>query len=92
MSIELKFPIPSIKDTRYASRTVGLYSDGKFLTDPSGRHDCPVEIWTAPANVGEGEVKAGWRDNQRCIAAVDQMAITMPMAVNRSRIKKTSKL
>lgn len=37
LSIEFKAPIPRRDDRRYSSTTVGLYSLGRFMQDPSGR-------------------------------------------------------
>ena len=31
-----------------SKRTIGLYSQARFLNGPSGRHDAYVELWTAP--------------------------------------------
>jgi len=67
---------------------VGLYSSGRFLNDPQGRHDAYVEVWTAPCNIGEGEMVRGWRDEQVCLAVSTQMALTIPMEVNHGRGKK----
>ncbi|KAG1790290.1 thioesterase-like superfamily-domain-containing protein [Suillus plorans] len=93
MTVEFKARIPSSQD--YASRTVGLYSESRFLTDPHGRHNARVEVWTAPSAIGQGKLEAGWRDKQYCIAVVDQMALTLPMDLNHrqgSRDKVTTKL
>jgi hypothetical protein len=80
MTVEFKARIPSSQG--YASRTVGLYSESRFLTDPHGRHNAHVEVWTSPSAIGQGKLEAGWRDKQYCIAVVDQMALTLPMYVN----------
>ncbi|KAG1882656.1 thioesterase-like superfamily-domain-containing protein [Suillus subluteus] len=93
MTVEFKARIPSSQD--YASRTVGLYSESRFLTDPHGRHNAHVEVWTAPSAMGQGKLEAGWRDKQYCIAVVDQMALTLPMDLNHrqgSRNKVVTKL
>lgn len=66
-------------------RTVGLYSQGRFINHPQGRHDVYVEVWSAPANVGEqreGGVKEGWREDQVCLAQGTQMALTVPIGWN----------
>ncbi|KAJ3570094.1 hypothetical protein NP233_g4623 [Leucocoprinus birnbaumii] len=77
LSIEFKAPIP--KPSKFhASRTVGIYSTGKFMNHPQGRHDAYVEVWTAPTNIGEGEPVEGWRDNQVCLAISTQMALVIP--------------
>ncbi|KAF8895618.1 thioesterase-like superfamily-domain-containing protein [Infundibulicybe gibba] len=71
--------------TRPFEHTVGLYSTGRFLTEPQGRHDAYVEVWTAPTNIGEGEVDPNWRDKQVCLAVATQMALTIPIEVNRRK-------
>jgi hypothetical protein len=90
LAIEFKFPIPTSGD--HAKRTVGIYSTGRFLNDPQGRHDAYVEVWTAPSEIGEGEPKLGWRDSQRCLAISTQMALTMPISFNKSLQDRRSKL
>ncbi|OJA14476.1 hypothetical protein AZE42_05290 [Rhizopogon vesiculosus] len=91
MTVEFKARIPSSQE--YASRTVGLYSESRFLTDPHGRHNAHVEVWTAPSAIGQGNIEAGWREKQYCIAVVDQMTLTLPMSLNRRLgSKDTSKL
>ena len=83
IAIEFKSPIPP-HSPHHASRTVGLYSSGKFLNNPQGRHDAYVEVWTAPCNIEEEEVEVeGWRDQQVCLAVATQMALTIPMEVNQ---------
>lgn len=89
LAVEFKSPIPAPSDI-HASRTVGLYSSGRFLNDPQGRHDVYVEVWTAPCNLGEGKEVEGWRDNQVCLAVSTQMALTIPMEVNQERGRKNA--
>ena len=81
LSMEFKNKIPP-SSSLHADRTVGLYSCGHFMTAPQGRHDAYVEVWTAPSNIGEGNVMDNWRDNQVCLATATQMALTLPMQVN----------
>jgi len=81
LSIEFKNKIPP-PSSLHADRTVGLYSSGRFMTAPQGRHDVYVEVWTAPSNIGEGRDIDNWRDNQVCLAIATQMALTLPMEVN----------
>ena len=88
LSLEFKKPIPST----YASRTVGIYSVGRFLDDPDHRHDTYVEIWTAPSNVGEGVDSGEWRSKQVCLATATQMSLTIPLSVNVARAKRDTKL
>ncbi|KAG0703774.1 thioesterase-like superfamily-domain-containing protein [Suillus ampliporus] len=93
MTVEFKARIPSSQD--YASRTVGLYCESRFLTDPHGRHNAHVEVWTAPSAIGQGKLEAGWRDKQYCIAVVEQMALTLSIDLNHrqgNRDKVISKL
>ena len=81
LSVEFKNKIPP-PSFLHADRTVGLYSCGRFMTAPQGRHDAYVEVWTAPSNIGEGSVVDNWRDNQICLATATQMVLTLPMQVN----------
>jgi len=80
LAIEFKHKIPP-SSFLHADRTVGLYSCGHFMTQ--GRHDAYSEVWTAPSNIGEGSVVDNWRDNQVCLATATQMALTLPMQVNK---------
>ncbi|KAF9046939.1 hypothetical protein BDZ89DRAFT_66041 [Hymenopellis radicata] len=92
MTLEFKFPIPAAA----AGRTVGAYSvSSALLAHPQNRHNTNVEIWSAPADVGEegGEVREGWRGEQVCLLVASQMAMIMPMEVNRQRrVKDEAKL
>jgi len=88
LTIEFKFPIPS--SSEFAGRTVGLYSCGRFINDPQGRHDTYVEVWTAPNNIGDGEVAEGWREKQVCLAVSTQMSLIVPLAVNERQSQKDS--
>ncbi|PPR07796.1 hypothetical protein CVT26_014981 [Gymnopilus dilepis] len=84
LSMEFKNKIPS-PSSSHASRTVGLYSLGRFMTPPQGRHDAYVEVWSAPMNIGAGQEKDNWRDEQVCLAIATQMALTLPMEVNKKK-------
>jgi len=91
MTIEFKARIPSCDD--YSHHTVGLYSESRFLSEPYGRHNARVEVWTAPSQIGQGEVTEGWRDKQYCIAVADQMALMLPVELNiREGSKDSAKL
>ncbi|KAF9242660.1 hypothetical protein BU15DRAFT_72772 [Melanogaster broomeanus] len=91
MTVEFKARIPS--SDHHSDRTVGVYSESRFLTDPYGRHNARVEVWTAPSRIGQGDVVEGWRDEQYCIAVADQMALTLPIEVNlRKGTVDTTKL
>ena len=81
LSIEFKNRIPP-PSLLHSDHTVGLYSSGRFMTEPQGRHDVYVEVWTAPSNIGEGRDADNWRDDQVCLAIATQMALTLPMEVN----------
>lgn len=85
LAVEFKAPIPPPSQI-HASRTVGLYSSGRFLQD--GRHDAYVEVWSAPCGIGEGADNEEWRDKQVCLAIATQMAYTLPMEVNLGLAKK----
>lgn len=91
MTVEFKARIPS--SDKYSTRTVGVYSESRFLNNPEGRHNARVEVWTAPSQIGRGDVTKGWRDHQYCIAVADQMALTFPMELNmRQGTKDSAKL
>ncbi|KAJ7213925.1 thioesterase-like superfamily-domain-containing protein [Mycena pura] len=81
MGIEYKAPIPPPSAT-HAARTVGLYASGTFWGEPQGRHDCYVEVWTAPSELEEGAPRDGWRESQFCLATSTQMALCLPMSAN----------
>ncbi|KAI0786753.1 thioesterase-like superfamily-domain-containing protein [Abortiporus biennis] len=87
MTIEFKFPIPKATDPNQSSRTVAIYSEGKFINDPNSRHDTYIEIWTSP-DVNQRETE-GWKEQQRCLAVATQMAIIIPMEVNRRKAQKS---
>lgn len=91
MTLEFKFPIPKPSE-HHASRTVAVYSAGKFMNDPFARHDTYIEIWTAPDNIEEGIERKDWREHQRCLAVSTQMAILVPGEVNARKGQKEAKL
>lgn len=91
MTIEFKARIPS--SDNHSARTVGLYSESRFQNDPDSRHNVRVELWTAPSEIGRGDVAKGWRDHQYCIAIADQMALMVPLELNiRQGVKDSAKL
>lgn len=92
MTLEFKFPVPKPSSVDHSSRTVAIFSSGKFINDPQGRHDTYVEVWTAPSDIGEGTEKEDWRDTQRCLAVSTQMALMLPMSVNRKLGGRGAKL
>ncbi|KZT27455.1 hypothetical protein NEOLEDRAFT_1176863 [Neolentinus lepideus HHB14362 ss-1] len=85
LTIEFKFPIPTSDE--YAKRTVGIHARGRYINNPQGRHETTVEVWSAPSNIGEGQGQPAdvWRDKQVCLAVSSQMALVVPMAVNRRK-------
>ncbi|KAF8551288.1 hypothetical protein OG21DRAFT_1418285, partial [Imleria badia] len=91
MTVEFKARIPS--SDNHSIRTVGLYSESRFQNEPEGRHNVRVEVWTAPSQIGQGDVTQGWRDDQYCIAVADQIALMLPVEVNiRQGTKHSGKL
>jgi len=79
MSLEFRAPIPP------GSRTIGVFGAGRFIERPQGRHDFYAEVWTAPANItdGDAQLPENWREGQRCLASAHQMAlVTRPGANN----------
>ena len=82
MTLEFKFPIPTFPSPHHSSRTVAIFSSGKFINDPQGRHDTYVEVWTAPSDINEGHEKEGWKEHQRCLCVATQMALLLPIEVN----------
>ena len=88
MTLEFKFPIPKPSNLHCSQRTVSIYTRGKFINDPSMRHDSYIEVWTAPGNVGEGPETNDWKVHQRCLAVGTQMALVVPGNVNRKKGKE----
>lgn len=87
LNIQFFVPIPKPGSSHHATRTVGVYGRSNFLAAPYDRHDGYAEVWTAPTNIGEGEVEEGWRENQVCLASATQMAVVIPMALNLKQSK-----
>ncbi|KAJ7491029.1 thioesterase-like superfamily-domain-containing protein [Mycena latifolia] len=86
LSLEYKASIPP-PSALHAARTVGVYLISGFVSAPQGRHDTCVEIWTAPANIGEGAEVEGWRDAQVCLAVATQMQLMVSGTVNEAKGK-----
>ena len=86
LSLEFKSPIPPASEA-YAARTVGIYSVGRFVSDPHHRHDTYVEVWSAPSKIGEGVDAGEWRSKQVCLATATQMSLTLPPEVNEARAR-----
>ena len=72
--------------------TTGLYTHAKSVVDPDSRQLLVTEWWTAPSNLGEGEVKEGWREEQVCVASSEQVAIIIPPDAERKRTQMQPKL
>lgn len=87
LTIQFFFPIPNPDSPHHASHTLGVYGRSNFLAAPYARHDGYAEVWTAPSNIGEGEIKAGWRDKQVCLASATQTSVAMPMALTQQKSK-----
>lgn len=64
------------KDERYSKTKVFLYAKGSFLE--AGRHDCVVEVWSAPST--EAEKRETWREEQVCLARCTQFAWALPVS------------
>lgn len=91
MTVEFKAKIPS--SDNHSIRTVGLYSEARFMNEPEARHNARVEVWTAPSQIGQGDVAKGWRDHQYCIAVADQMSLVVPVELNiRQGTRDSAKL
>ncbi|KAF8316384.1 hypothetical protein DL93DRAFT_2078128 [Clavulina sp. PMI_390] len=87
--IEFKVKLSTLPDY-IAPQTFGLWSYGRFLVE--GRHELHTEVWTAPSAIGKpGAVAAddpNWRDKMFCVARSAQMALTIPIEVNRRKAAK----
>ncbi|TFK52327.1 hypothetical protein OE88DRAFT_1734343 [Heliocybe sulcata] len=91
LTIEFKFPIPA--SDGYSRRTVGIHARGRYVNNPQGRHETTIEVWSAPSNIGEdidGQSAGDWREKQVCLAVSSQMALVVPMAVNRRKGERAS--
>ncbi|KAI0264004.1 hypothetical protein BC834DRAFT_971059 [Gloeopeniophorella convolvens] len=91
LTLEFKARLPE----GAAQRTVGVFSSGRFLDEPSGRHNCDIEVWSAPAELEEdpasgADAPEDWREKSRCLLVAHQMALTVQMEVNqRKRTQET---
>ncbi|KAJ3518693.1 hypothetical protein NM688_g9403 [Phlebia brevispora] len=90
ITLEFKFPIPKPSNSHCAQQTVAIYTRGKFVNDPSMRHDSYVEVWTAPTDIGEGTVTDDWKVHQRCLAVGTQMALVTSGDLNRKKGKEAN--
>ncbi|KAJ7144998.1 thioesterase-like superfamily-domain-containing protein [Mycena crocata] len=81
LTLEYKAPIPS-PSAMHSARTVGVRVVSGFMSEPQGRHDTFIEIWTAPSGIGEGTEIDGWRDAQVCLGIATQMQLMVKGTVN----------
>ncbi|KAF7323422.1 hypothetical protein HMN09_00123100 [Mycena chlorophos] len=78
LSLEYKHPVPPASDTRYATRTLGVYAVSGHLGAPQNRHNTFVEIWTAPSVIGSRTpIRDNWEEDQVCLAVASQMQLLM---------------
>ncbi|KAG8792178.1 hypothetical protein FRC12_006890 [Ceratobasidium sp. 428] len=94
MTLEFKRQLPTRENSGVSRRTMGVYSKGSFLEH--GRHDIYGEVWSAPGDIGESDARNGgdesWRRDMRCVAVTGQMALSVPLAINKSKGEKKAKL
>jgi len=90
LGLEFKFKLSNLPD--YISRnTFGVFSTGRFIWQ--GRHEVRSEVWTSPSSVGTGDrVDPNWRENQICVAIATQMALTIPIEVNKRKAEVKASL
>lgn len=81
MTLEFKFPLPKPTDPHVSQRRVVVFTQSKFVNEPSARHDAHVEVWTAPPD-GVDVTGDDWKNHQRCLAVSSQMALVVPASVN----------
>ncbi|TNY23538.1 thioesterase-like superfamily-domain-containing protein [Rhodotorula diobovata] len=98
LDFKSKFPLSPSSRAQYGTRTFGLYSTTKSIHD--GRHDLTVEVWAGPADLGarkpetregedDGDRVARWRrEGARLVGVSTQMALAVPLEVNRSRAQR----
>ncbi|KAG9099951.1 hypothetical protein FS749_016649 [Ceratobasidium sp. UAMH 11750] len=94
MTLEFKRQLPRRGTPGFSHRTLGVYSKNSFLEH--GRHDIYGEVWSAPSNIGEGDGRGtdndSWKRDMRCVAVTGQMALSVPLAINRSKGEMKAKL
>lgn len=61
------------------------------MNSSSSFHQVHTEIWTAPGDIGKpGNISVDdpkWREKMFCIARSSQMALTIPLEVNKRKAK-----
>ncbi|KAG9121905.1 hypothetical protein FRC07_001951 [Ceratobasidium sp. 392] len=94
MTLEFKRQLPRCGTPGFSNHTLGVYSRNSFLEH--GRHDIYGEVWSAPSRIGENDGRNGdgesWRREMRCIAVTGQMALSVPLSINKSKGEKKAKL
>jgi len=93
LTLSLEFKVKLSCLPHYISpHTFGIFSTGRFIHQ--GRHDLRSEVWTAPSTIGEKGVLSPddeeWRDKMFCVAVSNQVALTVPIDVNRRKASTQS--
>ncbi|KAF8317549.1 thioesterase-like superfamily-domain-containing protein [Cantharellus anzutake] len=85
LNLEFKLSLSSLPG--YISPTTfGVFSVGRFIWQ--GRHEVRSEVWTSPSEIGTGgRVDPDWREKQFCVAIATQMALSIPIEVNKRKAK-----
>lgn len=88
MTIEFKAPLDVILQDEYSSNTFGLYTLGRFMQDPMGRHETYLEVWSSP-KVGDGSnsENSDWRERQRILAIATHTALSIPISTIAMKAK-----
>ncbi|KAJ7119009.1 thioesterase-like superfamily-domain-containing protein [Mycena epipterygia] len=84
LNVEYKAPIPA----HSAPRTIGVYVISGFVSEPQGRHNTFIEMWSAPSGIGEGAEVDGWRDSMVCLAIAAQTQLMVSGSVNEKAAAK----
>ncbi|KAF8316385.1 hypothetical protein DL93DRAFT_2078131 [Clavulina sp. PMI_390] len=86
--VEFKLKLSTLPDY-IAPQTFGIWSTGRFIVE--GRHELHSEVWTAPSAIGKpGAIAADdpdWRNKMFCVARSSQMALSIPIEVNKRKAK-----
>ncbi|KAF8310096.1 hypothetical protein DL93DRAFT_2084858 [Clavulina sp. PMI_390] len=90
MSFQIEFKLKlSTLPAYIAPQTFGIYTTTRFIVE--GRMELNTEVWTAPSDIGKpGAVSVDdpeWRHKMLCVARSSQMALTIPIAVNKRKAK-----
>lgn len=88
MTIEFKAPLSVILNDDYSSNTFGLYTLGRFMQEPMGRHETYMEVWSSPKIGDESNaVNSDWREKQRVLAVATHTALSIPIALVAMKAK-----